>query len=76
MPLPHPLPALPARSPSLPPISHPPAPMHTPPPVYRIRRSASTLPHKRPMSLWQYLAFFLLAVVGAVLAVWVTLVMN
>ncbi|MCW1912433.1 hypothetical protein OJ996_02540 [Luteolibacter sp. GHJ8] len=50
--------------------------MHTPPPVYRIRRSASTLPHKRPMSLWQHLAFFLLAVIGAVLAVWVTLVMN
>lgn len=52
------------------------AAMYTPPQVYRTRRRTSTIPHKRPHSFWQYLAYLLLAVVGSLIAVWVTLVMQ
>jgi hypothetical protein len=50
--------------------------MYTPPQVYRPRRRSSTIPHKRPHTLWQYLAYLLLAAIGSVIAVWTTLVMN
>jgi hypothetical protein len=53
----------------------PPTEMYTAPLGYRPRRRGSSIPVKQPASLWQHLAYLVLAMIFAGLAVAVAVVM-